>query len=83
MFLMLVHSEILFQVILKSHYLVLKFQAQTGHSTALLTLGGTILKVYGQSELKDLSVAHGKQWPVAYLKGILCMQISKTPTPQR
>lgn len=82
----LVHSEILFQANFKSHYLIPKGQAQNDHSTAILTLGRTIFKVHDfshvQSDLKSSNVAY-IQFPVAYLKGILCMQISKTPTPQR
>lgn len=53
----------------------------------ILTLGGAIPKVYDfnhlQSELKSSYVAYVQQCPVAYLKRILCMQISKTPTSQR
>lgn len=53
-----VHSEILFQVNFKSHYLVPKCQARNDHSTALLTLEGTIFKVY------DFSHGHRveEQW---------------------
>lgn len=49
----LTHSEILFQLNFKSHYLIFKCQAQNGHSTAILTLGGTIFKVYEFSHIQN------------------------------
>lgn len=83
----LVRSEILLQVNLKSHYLVPTCQAQSGHSTAILTLGGRIFHGcdfgHVQSALKSCDGAYVKQRPTAGLKGILCMQISETPTPRR